>query len=115
MKRVASPRGWPKKVFSVPGVPGLTESFVRLDAMVVPRGSGRVSAKVHAPGGGSRHRRAVPSTPRPGESAPFLLAADGDHRDPRLPHGDARDRPGNRAFPPGPAGTGPGPGPRRKE
>src|SRR5947208_17097863 len=36
MKRVASPRGWPKKVFSEPGVSGRTESFVRLDAMVVP-------------------------------------------------------------------------------
>ncbi|GGZ71119.1 hypothetical protein GCM10010344_42320 [Streptomyces bluensis] len=33
---MASPRGWPKKVLSEPGVPGETESFVRLGAMVVP-------------------------------------------------------------------------------
>src|SRR6478609_4767241 len=65
MKRVARPRGWPKKVFSEPEV--LAESFVRLDAMVDPCWSGRVRlVSGTRPVGGSRHRcgSAPPLTPR---------------------------------------------------
>jgi hypothetical protein len=64
-------------------VPGVTEAFVRLDAMVVPCWSGRAMERARPVGGGRhRHGRHVHPHAR-GESAPDRGAGDGDHRDPR--------------------------------
>src|SRR4051812_44086719 len=75
MKRVARPRGWPKKVLPPgAGVSCGAASFVRLDAMVDPCSLGTHDGTDRAPGGGGRHRRAMGARrdPRP----PRVRAAD---------------------------------------
>src|SRR6478736_10019527 len=92
MKRVASPRGWPKKVFSEPEIPGDTESFVRLDAMSIlagrdallggPRAHGEPRTRGnYAPMGGGRHRRGPASVPTP-TGSPLRIAGTGGRRPP---------------------------------
>ncbi len=104
MKRVASPRGWPKKVFSDPGVPGEAESFVRLDAMVVPCGSGR-GARVRTRPVGGWPAPAGPAVHPHAPGAPLRVterrtAATGIHASTRV---HARRGPATGRFPPEPA------------
>ncbi|GHE11586.1 hypothetical protein GCM10010339_71930 [Streptomyces alanosinicus] len=79
-------------------MPGRTESFVRLDAMVVPCWSGRALER-RAPGGGAAGTgRVGRPPPRPGGVRLRVTeAADGDHRDPR-PDATMRPGPGQRSF-----------------